>query len=82
MTKHNLKILRWSQQHHFLKDVSIFFNTMHERVNKTKNGIYLLKFNNRNTRTRCEKCSKLINFAIGVFLVSSLLTLNIFHSLF
>ena len=22
-------------------------------------GIYLLKFNNRNTRTRCEICSKL-----------------------
>ena len=31
-------------------------------------GIYLLKVNNRNTRTKCEICSKL--------------TLNIFHTLF
>ena len=25
-------------------------------------GIYLLKVNNKNTRTRCEVCSKLVNF--------------------
>ena len=42
-------------------------------------GIYLLKVNNRNTRTRCEICSKLI---IVNVLVSLLLTLNIFHTLF
>ena len=46
--------------------------------------IYLLKVNNRNSRTRCEICSKL---AIkipehGVVLVFLLLTLNIFHTLF
>ena len=35
-------------------------------------GIYLLKFSNRNIRTRCEICSKL----------TLLLTLNIFHTLF
>ena len=36
--------------------------------------IYLLKVKNRNTRTRCD--------AIGVVLVSLLLTLNMFHTLF
>ena len=54
-------------------------------------GIYLLKNNSRNTRTRCKICSKLTiktperrhqNGAIGVVLVSLLLTLNIFHTLF
>ena len=50
-------------------------------------GIYLLKVNNRNTRTRCEICSKLTIKTPGVFivnfehishlaLVSLLLTLN------
>ena len=41
-------------------------------------GIYLFKVNNRNTRTRCEICSKLTIKTT----VSSLLTLNIFHLLF
>ena len=39
-------------------------------------GIYLLKVNNRNTRTWCERCQN------DVVLVSLLLTLNIFHTLF
>ena len=38
-------------------------------------GIYLLKINNRNTRTKCE-------IAIGVVLRSLLLTLSISHTLF
>ena len=37
-------------------------------------GIYLLKVNNRNTRTSCD-----LNDVVLVFL---LLTLNIFHTLF
>ena len=46
-------------------------------------GIYLFKFNYRNTRTRCNICSKLtIKNVIGVVLVSLLLALNIFHTLF
>ena len=49
-------------------------------------GIYLFKVNNRNTRTRCEICSKLtINTPErrhGDVLVYLLLTLNIFHTLF
>ena len=40
--------------------------------------IYLLKINNRNTRTRCKKCSKL-TIKIPE---QRLLTLNIFHFLF
>ena len=45
-------------------------------------GIYKVKVNNGNTRTRCEICSNLTrhqNGAIGVVLVSLWLTLNIFH---
>ena len=49
-------------------------------------GIYVLKVN-KNTRTRCEICSKLTiktperqNDAIGAVLVFLLLTLNIFHT--
>ena len=37
-------------------------------------GIYLLKVNNRNTRTRCEICSKLTSVVkrrSGVFIVNS-----------
>ena len=45
-----------------------------ERVNPA--SIYLLKVNNRNIRKRCEICSKLTIKR----LVSSLLTLNIFHT--
>ena len=35
----------------------IFINN--NDINRTPAGIYLLKVNNRNTRTRCEICSKL-----------------------
>ena len=48
-------------------------------------GIYLLKVNNKNTRTRFEICSKLIikiNDTNGAILVSLLLTLNIFYTYF
>ena len=47
-------------------------------------GIYLLKVNNRNTRTRCKTCSKLtIKTPERYFvLVSLLLNLNIFYTLF
>ena len=60
---------------------SLFF------ITNIPDGIYLLKVNNRTTRTSCEICSKLTikipekNGANGVVLVSLLLTLNIFHSL-
>ena len=40
-------------------------------------GNCMFKVKNKNTRTRCEICS----YAIGVVLVSSLLSLNIFHTL-
>ena len=40
-------------------------------------GIYLLKVNSRNTRTMYE-----IGIAISIDLVSLLLTLSIFHTLF
>ena len=51
-------------------------------------NIYLLKVNDRNTRTRCEICLKLTiktperRQLHGVVLVSLLLTLSIFHNLF
>ena len=43
-------------------------------------GIYLLKVNNRNTRTSCEICSKLTPLAS--FCCLFCLTLNILHTLF
>ena len=53
---------------------------------KNPAGIYLLKVNNRNTRARCEICSKLTIKTperqwrrSGLFIVK---TLNIFHILF
>ena len=47
-----------------LNFIRIVIRAMEKRcpyVSKTVNpvGIYLLKVNNRNTRTRCEICSKL-----------------------
>ena len=42
-------------------------------------SIYLLKVNNRNTRIRCGICPKL---TIKTLLLTLLLTLNIFHTLF
>ena len=42
-------------------------------------GNYMLKVNNRNTRTRCEICSNLTLKTQNV-LVSLLLTLNIFYT--
>ena len=46
-------------------------------------GNYMFKVNNRNTRTRYEICSKLtIKIPERRLLVSLLLTLNIFHTLF
>ena len=44
-------------------------------------GIYLFKVNDGKNRTMCEICSKL-TMKIDVVLVSLLLTLNRFHSLF
>ena len=48
--------------------------------------IYLLKDSNKNTRKRCEICSKLtvktLEQLIDVILVFLLLTLNIFHTFF
>ena len=37
-------------------DISLW---VYKRWNHVPAGIYLLKVNNRNTRTRCEICSKL-----------------------
>ena len=55
-------------------------------ISRNPVDIYLLKVNNRNTRTRCEICSKLTRKTPerrhGVVLVSLLLALNIFHTLF
>ena len=51
--------------------------------NLNSSGSYMFKVNNRNTRARCEICSKLterhLKDAIGFILVSLLLTLRILH---
>ena len=63
----------------WLKFITKIKNQWTERLYPV--GIYLLKANHRNSRTRCEICSKLTRCSIGVVLVSLLLTLNIFHTL-
>ena len=49
-------------------------------------NMYLFKVNNRNTRTRCEICSKLTwhhqNDVKDLVVESLLLTLNLFHTFF
>ena len=73
------------------KDISLALFSLHQRCENMKTiptnnpaGICMFKVNNRNTRTRCEICSKLKKDTrpTGVVLVSLLLTLNIFHTLF
>ena len=58
---------------------SIKINLKRKEARLNPAGIYLLKVNNRNTRTSCEICSKLTKKTL--VLVSLLLTLNIFHNL-
>ena len=55
------------------------------KINPT--GNYMFKVSNKNSRARCEICSKLTiktpeTTPLASFLVSLLLTLNIFHTLF
>ena len=63
----------------------IFLHILHSETEHTHPEI-MFKVNNRNIRTRCEICSKLTIKTIktnnGVVLVSLLLTLNIFNTLF
>ena len=37
----------------------VLFTLFHSQITYVLAGIYLFKINNRNTRTRCEICSKL-----------------------
>ena len=53
-----------------------------EGLRQLSAGIYLLQINNRNTRKRYEICSKLTIKPKNFILVSSLLTLDIFTTLF
>ena len=56
-----------------------------ERINQIPAGIYVLKVNHRNTRTRCELCSKLTTkiperrhwSCSGIFIVNSEHTLHL-----
>ena len=57
-------------------------HTNHEHKYNNPVSNYMFKVKNRNTRKRYEICSKLTIKTPGVFLVSLLLTLNIFHTLF
>ena len=72
--------------------VYLTMNWIHQRNEFTMDlsaipvGISLFKFNNRNTRTMCEICSKFIikttERCHDVFLLCLLLNLNRFHTLF
>ena len=59
--------------------VKIMCDIVTYSANESPSGIYLLKVNDKNTRAKCEICSKL---TIDVVLVYLLLNLNIFHTLF
>ena len=63
---------------------TIEITTLRRNLYDSPAGNYMFKVNNRNTRTWCETCSKLTIklLAIGVVLLTLLLTLNIFHILF
>ena len=69
----------------FPKNKHFLFPNMHTGISPASN--YMFKVNNRNTRTRCEMCSKL---TVKISerrqcrrpMVSLLLTLNIFLTLF
>ena len=57
------KDLAFSTHVKFFQITNIFYPLIckraHVRVSSNTAGIYMLKVNNRNTRTRCEICSKL-----------------------
>ena len=59
---------------------------IYSRLRSQPANIYLFKVKNRNTRKRCETCSKLTikhqNGFNDIVLVFLLLTLNIFHTIF
>ena len=76
-----------------LKGFNTFYNTLFKTLLPwffdcaNSASVFLLKVNNRNTKRKCEICSKLTiktpeGRVLGVVLVSLLLTLNIFHNLF
>ena len=65
-----------------LKRLKCYFWAKSYTVGILPADIYLVKVNSRNTRTRCEICSTLAIKIPEWYLVSLLLTLNIFHTLF
>ena len=62
-------------QIHFFKSFFVSVSTYctylpHTKFTYNPAGIHLLKVNNRNTRARCEMCSKLTVIRSGVFIVN------------
>ena len=75
----------WHSQISYQPTITPYSSSLHGKIN-SKNislsflyqaGNYMFKVNNRNTRKRCEICSKLTIKIV----VSLLLTSNIFHTL-
>ena len=65
--------------------VTLLVSDIFLQLNSFPAGIYLLKVNNKNTRIQYEICSKLTIKTPerpGVILLSLLLTLNTFYTLF
>ena len=68
--------------------LNLFIRAVNNRIINNLGGIYLLKVNNRNTRTRCEICSKLTIKTLeqkhsrrsGVFLVDFEHNSHIIHT--
>ena len=65
----------------YIKNQTAFKNKKNKSSWKNPVGIYLLKANNKNTRTRCENMFKVNNkdtrTTPGIVLLSLLLTLNV-----
>ena len=75
--------LRVSEEVGHFKNLNLLTTLQLPKIVPNTAGNYMFKVNNRNSRTRRKICSKLtIKIPERHQLLSSLLTLNIFHSLF
>ena len=68
------------KNHRNIQGLTFELHKVKENLSNDPANIYLLKFNNRNTRKRCEICSKLIKAPERQMYL--LLNLNIFHTFF
>ena len=74
----------WFKYINWFKEIATFIEEA-SFIEVKPAGIHLLKVNNKNTKARCEICSKLtrkIPKRLGIVLAPLLLNLNTFNTLF